>query len=310
MTDLIEGQVATAASDQSQAGNGKETSPKVDASSAVEEVLEMDLSSITKSEDGQFELRDPANPEKTVYRGKTVDELLKNVIKGNTEKDKFISELKAKSISSDRFRDTKTPKGEEEGAQLQFPDPDEVLQNVVKEMRIDGAMLAWTREDWKKHEAENGAVETLELKSQVDQARKIAQGRVAEENVRVINANNLEEETDTIRAMVAEEGLNVDDIDWDNVFQEAITDPKHYNKSGIRRSGTVVARAEREIRRVLKDKIRGEESKKLETEIAEGRRKGKEMETPGSTAGASHSPKTAPAKNFDEAFDRALKAFQ
>lgn len=314
MSDQVEnpGQVMAQQDPPSQVseGGGKETPPANGTPAVEEQVLELDLSIITQTNDGKFELKDPDNPEGTIYRGDTVDDLLKNIVKGNRDKDRFISEMKAKGISAGHLKDERTPKGSEDDDNLAFPDPQDVLANVVKEMKLDSQMMSWGKEEWKAHEAENGAVETLELKSQVRRAQDIAQGRVAEENVRILNNVNLEEETQTIREMMADSGLDVDAIDWDKVFKEAITDSNNYKKSGIRRSGRVVARAEKAIRSVLREKIHKDVTKSVEEDILSGRRKAREIESPGSTAGAARTPKQAPAKTLDEAYDRAMKAFK
>lgn len=275
-----------------------------------EEVEELDLSDIKKTKDG-FEYRDPDNPEKTLYRGKTVAEVIRNIAKGNAEKDKFIAKLKAEGINGRGFANRNVKGDAADDPALAFPKPQEILLATAKEYGLDPVILQWSKTDWREFESEHGTRETMNLVNLEKQVRDQAGAQVTTENVRVMNNAMLFEEEQQVRDLVEEAGVDVDAVNWDTVFDEATSNPKNYNRAGIRRSGSVVKRAAAEIAKVLKETAKKQVTKEIEDDMAAGKRKARKVASPGGQGptNPTSSTKDAP-KNTNDAYERALAAFK
>ena len=277
---------------------------------AQEEVVEIDLSNLRRDGDGYI-LSDPSNPEKTVYRGKTPNEVIENMMKGIVEKDKYISQLKASGITGRKFAGRKVEgEDEEAGEKVEFPKPDEVLSSTAKEHNLALEVLGWPKEKWREYEAENGAAETWELKQLAAKVRESASARINAGNIDAMNRSTFLEEEAVIRQLAADSGIDVALIDWDKVFDEATSNKASYNRAGLRKSGAVVSAAAREINKLVREKKKEDFATEIEADIREGRLTARQVSSSASVVAPSQRKTDTAPKNSEQAYERALERFK
>lgn len=278
---------------------GKTETPK-------EEVVELNLSEIKKV-DGKFVYNDPDNPERTLYEADSAAELFQKIVKGVTEKDKTIAQMKSKQISVPKGG--RKVEGEDEEEALEFPDPQEVLLETARKRGFDPAVFNWNKDKWREFEAANGVSETIDLKNLKAVVEQETNAKVAAKNLEVMNRANLNEEEEQIRGLCAEAELPVDDVDWEKVLGEAIADPKNYYKSGVRKPGAIVRRAAQEINRVLRERGKKSLTTEVTKEIADAEKKKKAAASDGGSVSPGTKIHKTPPKTIEAATERALKAF-
>lgn len=275
-----------------EAGKDDEASNESDAPGSEEtteehEATTPDLPNIpglSREADGTLVLLvDPDDATKGVFKGKDTNELLQNVRKGKVDAENYIRELKAKK-TGDSLLSRKT--AEEVDIDVQMPEYERILEDVVKRSGIDPQMLMWDKAKWREFEQENGAVETIEVKMAVNKAKQIADATYAEQSTAAINDMSLREETLTVAEMLEKSGLSADDIDYEKIVDTVDNDKKNFNKSGIRRNGRIVAAVHEEISRILDAKKTVTIKKDVETKVAEGLNRKKAVGSTGAGSGA------------------------
>jgi len=269
---------------------------------AEEETVE--IKSIGKDAEGNFVwIADPSDPKSTVYKGKTIDELLDNAAKGIKEKDTYIGKLKSQGL----IEATKK-QAHEEPPNIQYPDKNKVYQEVFQRSGIDPQFLSYTREQWKEHEKENGAVETMELKEAIRNAAKNAEAIYSQQNVVAINDENLDQETEAISEILKEYKISEEDFaeKYAEVLEAVHSNANNFSANGLRKQGRVVAQATIIIKAMAAGKTEEEIRKKIE----EGAEKGREVKSglKGSlkSAGPAGGPKEKTYKNTEEVVEDIL----
>ncbi len=226
-----------------------DTPKKEETTTTVEEEVEnIQTNQITKDEDGNFVLPlDPENPEGTVYKGSTLDELFLNVRKGILEKDTTITRMKAQGFKPTAGKDARVNGNAPSTSEVEPPDDNAIFTAVIKDFAIDPKVLNWTKEEWRTYEQENGAVETMELRQKVNQAKAVSSQRIAEENVLYVNNSNLEQEVSLAVETLVENNLSPDDIDLDAVIERTKTNPRYWHENGVRVPGAILDELRKEI---------------------------------------------------------------
>jgi len=302
-----------------------ETPPAPEAPPAQEQVPEAPKEEevlpegVEKGEDGQLVITEGS----TVYKGKDLNELLSNVRKGISEKDKYISQLKSKATVKvpDDMRGRKVVEGEEESlieSDLKAPDREEIFREIfdqaVKRHNLDPAKFRWTNQQWRDY-ADQGGLRDFEVSNEIQRIRQVwgevnsvTDAKYSEQNVSYINESILDEETERVRELLAESGVEQSDFDYREVLERVYSNPKNKNALGVLRSGTITAEAVKEIRKIAGPKEKSALQKKLEEDIARGKKaKGEVKEPTPSAAPFKESPK--PPANYDDAHAKALKMF-
>jgi len=235
--------------------------PLVEPEPTEEEAIT--LEGVEQDAAGNFILKiDPDDPESSVYKGATMDELLANWRKGTVEKDKTIRQLKVKQATR-----VPPPEGQGEEIEVQFPDTNEVYRDIFRKMGVDIAMLGWTKEQWQEHEISDGAVNTFDLKQSMREAQHQADAQITRMNADAINDQMLNEETSEVEALIQETGIDPDNFDYEKVLDAIYNDPKYWQKNGIRRTGCIVRESAREIIRLQRESLK----ESVNQEIAEGK---------------------------------------
>lgn len=230
---------------------------------SVDQTIETDH--ITQDEEGNFVmLVDPENPKSTVYKGKSLDELLFNVKKGIIEHDATISRMKSQGFSPKAGKDANVKGNAPITNEVQAPDDDKILNDTLKEFGLDPKVLNWTKEDWQDFERENLATATWELKQKVERAQSVFNARIGEENVVYVNNLNLANEVQLAVDTLVEYGYSPDDINLDEVIERVKSNPRYWQADGIRVPGAIANELTKEITKKAETKA----VKKTEKEIA------------------------------------------
>jgi hypothetical protein len=212
----------------------------------------------------------------SIYMGKgesmneKMNNLLRNMSKGISDKDAFIA-------SGDFVRPPKVKGGQlvddsalEEPARL--PPRHELLKQIAERNGIDPAMLSWDDDKWEEYEQEHGRRKTARLEQAVNAAREEAERQYNQLSVSVVNEDIINDETEHVRARIAEAGINLekDGFNYEKVLQTVWNEPKNF-KNGVLRSGTIVSAAEREISRITTRKVREETRQQIDNEYQANR---------------------------------------
>jgi len=271
-----------------------------------EEAVEtVDIADIKKV-DGKYVYTDPDNPEGTTYQGDSIADVFKQMAKGNREKDGYIATLKAKQVQIPTVEEIEA--GIEQDAEPEFVDETDVLLTVAKKRGLDPNVLTMSDDKWREMEAQQGVRAVNRLDNLMQAVRQEAQRIAAASNLKVMNKTVVKEQHATIREMLAEENVDADSISLKSFFKEELENPKNY-KNGLLKSGVLVARAHKEISKVQKASLESTTKKKVETEIAAGKKEKKEAASDGSSTGSSGKVQKAPPKNMDEVHARAMEYF-
>ena len=279
-----------------------------------EEVLTLELGKFIQKEGEEFIFKDPENPEGTVYKDKSLDGLLGKVAQGQREKDSFINRLESeRTLDTEKHRGRKPPASEDDGAELEeFPDGQKILSEVAKANNFDPVMMTWGKKEWRDYEVENGAVETIEVKNLARKVQQEIEARLAEENAMAMNNIYLRDETSEVRTLITDLGIKPEEFapKFDEVLERVYSDPKNFNKVGIRRTGVIVREAAKEAVKMAKAAMKASVEEEVNTEIATGKAKKVAVRTPGATGAPATDKKTATAKNLNEALERAKADFR
>lgn len=285
-------------------GSGEEHQEDQNAGEAA---LEIDLSGLTQDDEGNLVIQvDPEDPSFGVFKGKDLNELFQNVLKGKRDSEVYIRQLKASGLDSKGFRG-KGKVGEDDAPDVKFPDFDEILANQVTRSKLPAEMFRWTKEQWREFEQENGAVETMEVRSQLKDVVKAAEIRYAEENVRALNDMSLEEETRTVHDLLVDSGVDVSKFDYDTVLEGVYGDSKNFTKNGVLKHGRIVAAAAREVNKLTKTQVSTKVEKDVKTKIAENLANKRGVRSEGASKAPFKSPQTAAPKNTQEAMNEILR---
>lgn len=236
----------------------------VDTPKPEEVVDETVTDHITMDDEGNFVmLVDPENPESTVYKGKSLDELLFNVKKGIIEHDATITRMKKQGFSPKAGKDANVKGNAPITNEVQPPDDNKIFNEIIKEFSIDPKVLNWTKEEWLESERENGAVATMELKQQVKQVQAVFNSRISEENVVYVNNLNLANEVQLAVDTLVEYGYSPNDINLDDVIERVKENPRYWQEDGIRVPGAIANELTKEITKLATKKTEKETEKKI-----------------------------------------------
>jgi len=216
----------------------------------------------------------------STYYGNTKREVIQNLMKGKEEQDGFIRKVKI----SEKVK-APTSLKEDEVPQVELPNEREIyvkhLEAVTKQNKVDIKMLDWQRDDWNKFQDDNllRDYEIAEMRQLVrdvvNRATELTKNDMAVANVAYINNQILEEETQSVREMLAESGIDEDKFDYDAVLEVAT---KKRGKSGVIQSGAITAEAGKQITRIMKQ---GTPVKKdLSREIEKGKDAKRDIKSP------------------------------
>lgn len=284
-----------------------EETKKETVETKVEEKKEdvFDLSDIEQV-DGEFVLTiDKDDPNTTVYKGKTPDEVIKAAKKGLLEKDKYIRELKSKEL----LQSTKRIPEETEEFEVEAPDFKDILSKTLKEMKVPEEMLTYTREQWKEYEATEGASFALEARQQIKEARMIAQNKADLLNVDYLNDLILKEETEQVIEMVKKSGVDFGKSDYDAILKEIHKDTKnsqYFRRDGVRKNGVIPRLVAEKLFEMKTEKVTKKVSKEKDEEVAKSRLNTEKVTTVEATKKEQEKARSNP-KTIDEAREALLK---
>jgi len=213
----------------------------------------------------------------SIYFGNTKKEVLSNVLKGKIEQDSYIKKLKV----SEKI---KVPEKHADDVEpvVEMPNEREIyskhLESLAKQQSIDVKMFGWSRDQWNQYQEDNGLrdweigriVERVERT--VQRANELTDKDVATANVAYINNQVLEEETNSVREMLAESGIPESEwgksFDYDAILSVAT---KKTGKNGVILSGAITAEAGKQIAKILR------QSTPVKKDIAKEIDRGKEL---------------------------------
>jgi hypothetical protein len=266
-----------------------------------------DLNDIEQNEDGDFVLTiDKDDPETTVYKGKTPDEVLKAAKKGLLEKDKYIRELKSKELMQSAKR---KPIEETEEIDIEAPDYNQIFSKTLKEYKIPEEMVNWTRDQWKEYEATEGAVFAMKAMNSLENARLVAQERADALNVDYLNDLILKEETEQVIEMVKDSGTDFGKSDYDEILKEIHkdkTNSAYFRKDGVRKNGVIPRLVSKKLFELKTQKVTKKVSKEKDEEVAKSRLTAEKVVSIPATKKEVEKAKPNP-KTIDEAKEALLK---
>lgn len=284
-----------------------------------EHVLEFDA--IKRDEDGNLTWQ--PNPEKAphiIYKGKDPNELFSNIAKNIVDKEEYIGQLKSQvktpgiKVVTVNAR-TGAPQATKESpsadsVDIVWPDHNEILKNMAQKAGVDMRLFSMTAEQWREHELEHGAVNTMELRSAIRDLVKDAQAEYDSQNAVAVNNHQLMEETDQVAALLQEAEIPFSEFNFDSVLQKVHENQANFLKNGIRRSGAVIAAASREINRLVKEKAKATATAEADDAAARARlnRDTRSGDSTASRATFTRPATKAPATTA-EALNQALRAY-
>lgn len=266
---------------ESEASKGKEKEEEGEEGQEEEPPV-IDLKSVNKDADGNLVwVSNPDDPKNSsVYKGKDLDELFANVGKGITEKDSYIRKLRSQGLAPTKERRSPASSDADE---VRFPEYGDILARAIKQYRLPEEFLQYSREDWKAYEAANGAVETIEMKQLVKEVKRAADSAYSEANIKAINDKALDEETESVEAILAEYDIPASDFEevYDAILEAVWKDKGNFNAQGVLKNGRIAALATKEIKKLYDTKVTGRVSKAKDEEAALNRKKKGEVSTDG-----------------------------
>lgn len=276
--------------------------------------LEMD--NVSQSEDGSLVWTlDPNDPDSTVYKGKSLRELMANIAKGKLEADRTIREtqLREKTYSAskkykgaganaDRAPDTQS---EADDLEVEWPNQEKIYTDSFKKFGVDEDLNSWTKAKWKEYEDENGGLAAMELKQQFNRAKEAAQGEIASGNAAALNDIILNEETNEVIRLVSEEKIDPGKFDFDAVLRRVYSDKESYTRQGTLRQGRITAEAARALSKLKRSSI----EQSVNEEVAKGVKAKESIPGSAKTAAAFQTASKVP-KTTAEAMRMALEEFR
>lgn len=235
------------------------TATEIEIPAPVEEVTEelvpLETEHITVNEEGEFVFSvDSENPDATVYKGKTLDELLFNMKKGSIEKDATIARMKAQGFSPKAGKDASIKGTAPMTTEVAPPDDAKIYSDVLKAVGVKPEMMDWTDEDWRTSETDNGAVKTMELKQQVRQARAEFDARMSEENIVYVNNLNLANEVNLIVSELVQAGYTPEDVNLDEVIESVSANVAYWQPDGVRTPGAIAMEVTKALTKIVEKK--------------------------------------------------------
>lgn len=274
----------------------------------VEDGLDLDPDFIKRTDEG-FTFSDPNNPEGTVYKGKDLKELLQNIAHGNTEKDKYINQLKSAKTAEDNKADEAVEEEVvEEDEAVEFPDENKIIAETAKRHGFDLEILTWSDEKWHEVELESGGRYVRKLEDQMKQVHEEANIRLAQGNTVALNELNLTQETKTVRRLLEDAGIDKKTFPYKQILERVHKSKDNFDQFGRRIQGVIVAEATKEVLKIVRAQ-KAEEDAGAKSEKAIKARLIKENLKGGGSASAAAGTKVneKPPKDTGEAAERALR---
>jgi hypothetical protein len=243
----------------------------------------------------------------SVYKGKDEKELFGNMAKGVTEKDSYISKLKAKTVTAESLRQAVVPPTPAQ--EIKFPEREEIFNETFKKLGVAPEMNSWTPDQWIRYASENTVPDFLisEQRQAVRQARNIAEQTYAERNVVAFNGQTIEDETSNVEDMIAENGVTADQFDYKKLLDDVRNDPKAKNAAGLLKPGVITARAEKLIRQIKSGALKESAKQQADAEIAKAQAALRQIKPEGSPRGVFQPPKPKVAMSTREAANNILR---
>ena len=329
VTDAEKEAAAALLTEQNGDGKGKTTQEKPPTEESHEEHTEEESSfsmqSITKREDGKYELKVNDN---TVYVGKDPDDIIKQLAGGKDKADKYIASMKKAGV---RFQ-TKTKKGEEALAEgedelqnLPAPDEDAIyrkhLNSQVRltQSRVEGfepKMVGWKTADWIKYEESFEVApkpwQISKLQAAADAVIEKAQAAFNDEmkveNVKYVDFRNLTAEKEAIKedllALLSEMDIDESEFDYASMYDEA---KKNRDKDGFIKPGSLSKAYYKQKFDILNSKsVVSKDMEEVKRKAAEARKKINEP-PPGPV---SRKQQQARHRSIDDVSDDVLKSIR
>lgn len=268
------------------------------------------LADVELNDKGQFVWKvNPDDPKSSVYVGGTLNELMKNVAKGITEKDTYIGKLKTEKLSTDTVKGKRVTNDDDEVVNPQI-DMDKIVADTAKEFGVDPKMLQFTDEEWRAREQEVGAVVASREANRVEQALVSANQKYAEANVAFINDKSLDLETAQVEEVVAEWGLSEEFTPdkYEAILTKIYDDKQNFRKNGLRKPGVIVKEVVKELSKTFKEKASQKISTEKDEKLAADRLKKQSIRAIPKTKAAPTMTEKAP-KSIQEAFEASVKEF-
>ena len=279
----------------------------------------LDTSMLERDESGQLVLRSGDS----VYKADTMDGLIKEVLRGVAEKDGHIAKLSAKlkvpfptnAMGPRKEGELEQPRHQE----IQLPVESEIYERqaeaIAKEYGIDPKMLNWSDQKWAEYQDSENLrdFQFQRIFHKVENAKAEIERRTGEEytagTAHFINYRTIVDEDQKVREMIAESDIDPEKFDYDAVLERVWQNQHNRMSNGVLRPGSLVAEAHREIMRMATGATRTKVRSQLESEIAGASEKANLIKS-GPSSGERFVPGQTPAKNMDEAYERALRYFR
>lgn len=243
--------------------NGSVKEP--DEQHPAEGALELDYDNI-KQVNGEFVWTlDPENPTSMVYKGKTLGDLLKSVEAGIKVKDANYLTLKQTKINLHNAQRNVQTHQPDSDLESQLPGHEEILADLMKQNRVELEYLTYTDDQWSELEAKRGAVNTLKLMNSVENIKQQASQKYATQNVMILNGRNQDSETEAVEDLVESYGVTVTEDEYTELLESINSDPKNFERNGLRKSGRIVSAASK----LIKEKAKVTETARLSKESSE-----------------------------------------
>lgn len=293
----------------------EETQEEKKGEEKSEETTEDDkftLTDVEVNDKGQFVWKvDPSNPKTTVYVGDTLNDLMKNVAKGITDKDTYIGKLKTQTLSADSVKGKHVKNEDADDVANPNIDVDKIYIDVAKEYGIDPKMFSYTPEQWRERETEVGAVNAMREANRVEQAVALAQQKYSEANIDFINDRSLDLETAQAEEVAREMGLE-DELTpekYEEILTKVYDNKDNFRKNGLRKPGVVVKEVVKYMVTNFKEKASKQISAEKDEKIAASRLQKEKIRVVSKTKSAPVLTEKAP-KDLNEALEQVMKTIK
>jgi hypothetical protein len=290
-------------------GKAIQPPPKKPDPPPPEEPEEVDTDLITKDEaTGEYVFKDPANPEGSVYRDKTMKGLLTKVNDAIKEKDTTIAGLK----KTQEDEEEEAP-ADEEPISVEYPTRQSIQTEVLASFpNLKPEMLAWGDDELTAFEKDHSGVSAVRLLTNIENANRMIEETFQERTIEAINKQSLLEETRQVERLVKKYAIKKDEFNYRRVLETVHKNQGNFRRNGSRIGGTIVEAASDVIAEIVRKRGSEEGANTREKDIKEGRRKIDELPS-GPTGGARHLPgnhKIPVAKTFDDAIAAISKTMK
>lgn len=281
------------------------------------------IKGIEKLSDGTFEFRvDPEDENSTVYRGKTIDEVLDKLREGTKVKDSLLRKVKFSERLNGKSERRKglEEEDDEDHPKVKAPDEREIANRHFKEvLEQSGITLEQARnvendQFWEKYKEDHPEASDLSINRLRTKIDRVLEKANEEINSEVSEAKQMyqDEQTrsravKTVSELLEEAKIPIEQVGEGKAFDFYAILEKAQGPNGLD-GEKVLLEAQRAIRKIERDSDKSATQRKLSEDAAKAKKDREKLAGPGG-AGQERTKTIIPAKDYRSATATALKEY-